>query len=70
MKRRDLLKKIAKAAKASGGEFGLVREGAEHTLYQLNGQRVVVPRHGEINEITVVEIMKDLEGQLGREWWK
>lgn len=70
MKRRDLLRKISKAAKASDRELEFVREGGEHTLYVLNGQRVVVPRHGEINEITAVAIMKNLEDQFGREWWK
>ena len=47
-----------------------VREGASHSLYQLGATRVVLPRHSEINEITALSIMKDLEGQLGKGWWK
>ena len=49
--------------------FELVREGGQHTLYRLNGQNVVIPRHREINEITAKAIMKDLEDQVGKDWW-
>jgi hypothetical protein len=70
MKRRDLIRKIAAAAKGYDTTFELVREGAQHTLYRLNGQPVVIPRHREINERTAIAIMKDLEGQIGKDWWK
>jgi mRNA interferase HicA len=49
--------------------FELVREGGQHTLYRLKGQNVVIPRHREINDITAKAIMKDLEDQVGKDWW-
>ena len=70
MKRRDLIKRIAGKAKEQQLNWEFVREGASHSLYQLGATRVVLPRHSEINEITALSIMKDLEGQLGKGWWK
>jgi mRNA interferase HicA len=69
VKRKDLIKIIGSTAKKQGLRFELVREGGQHTLYSLNGQNVVIPRHREINEITAKAIMKDLEGQVGKDWW-
>lgn len=70
VKRRDLIKKIKKAAKAAEVDFGLVREGKEHTIYQCGKQNVSIPRHAEINELTAKGIMSDLDEQLGAGWWK
>jgi mRNA interferase HicA len=47
-----------------------VREGSQHGLYRLGTVRVVIPRHSEINEMTAEAILKDLEGQLGKGWWR
>ncbi|GAA0716771.1 hypothetical protein Drose_36795 [Dactylosporangium roseum] len=70
MKRVDLLKKIRTAAAGKGVDFGLHREGTSHSIYRCDGQNVVVPRHTEINEITARAIMRDLEDQLGKGWWR
>jgi hypothetical protein len=48
----------------------LVRQGGQHTLYQLGSTKVSVPRHSEINEMTAQSIMKDLEDTLGKGWWR
>jgi mRNA interferase HicA len=47
-----------------------VREGSKHTIYRCGSQQIVVPRHREINEITALGIMVDLEDELGKGWWK
>jgi len=39
-------------------------------VFTLDGQRVIVPRHTEINEVTAREILKSLEDKLGKDWWK
>ena len=70
MKRRDLLGAITRRVKTVGLVSELQREGAGHSLYQLDGKPVVVPRHREINEHTAVSILRDLEGKLGQRWWK
>jgi mRNA interferase HicA len=70
MKRRDLLLKISKAAKVVGIDWEPVREGAEHTIYRIGSQKVSVPRHREINQLTAEGILKDTEEELGKGWWR
>lgn len=70
MKRNALLSKIFNAAASAGKEFTLIRQGGGHSVFQCGGQRVVVPRHREINERTARAIMRDLDDQLGKDWWK
>lgn len=70
MKRRDLLKKISDAAKAGDLIFASIRNKGDHEVFTLDGQRVIVPRHTEINEVTAREILKSLEDKLGKDWWK
>ena len=70
MKRRDLLKKISDAAKAGDLIFAPIRNKGDHEVFTLDGQRVIVPRHTEINEVTAREILKSLEDKLGKDWWK
>ena len=54
MKRKDLLKRLGKM-----GDLVKVREGANHTIYRINGTKVSIPRHKEINELTAQGILKD-----------
>jgi len=70
MKRNTLISKIIYAAAIAGEEFTLIREGGNHSVFQCGGQRVVIPRHREINERTARAIMRDLDDQLGKDWWK
>jgi mRNA interferase HicA len=44
------------------GPLELIREGANHTLYRVNGNPVTIPRHREINELTAKAILKDAQG--------
>jgi hypothetical protein len=43
---------------------------AKNTIYRCGSQLVTVPRHREINEMTAIGIMADLEAELGKGWWK
>ena len=70
MKRVDLIKKVAAAATAAGKDLTLIREGGSHSIFRCGGQNVVIPRHREINELTARSIMKDLDDELGKDWWK
>jgi hypothetical protein len=70
MKQRDLTKRIAQAAASNNCTWELVRQGAEHEIWACNGQRVSIPRHREINELTAQSIMKSLNDQLGEGWWR
>lgn len=70
MKRADLLRKISRSARKAGFEWAIVREGSQHELWALDGERVTVPRHREIDEDTARSILKTLEIKLGRDWWR
>lgn len=62
MKRRDLMKRLAKIAKTEGEDL-LVTEGGSHTKVQI-GERVdFVPRHAEVNEITAKKIIQRMEAK-------
>lgn len=70
MKRTVLLRKIARSANRAGAEWRLVRDRGDHEVWSLDGIRVVVPRHREVNEMTALGIFLDLEGRLGPRWWR
>ncbi len=70
MKRRDLLRRISRAATAAGVDWSEVREGKEHTIFRIGTLQISVPRHREINELTAEGILKDTEGELGEGWWR
>lgn len=59
MKRRDLMKKITKHAKANGLDV-TTREGGSHTVVVVGDRRTTVPRHNEIAEHTARAIAKQL----------
>lgn len=61
MKQADLVKRVRKMAKEVDLSFELKREGGNHTIYELGGKKIVVPRHREINELTAKGILKTAE---------
>lgn len=69
-KRRDIIQVIAKAAKAQGLDWSLVREGGSHTMFSLDGLMIPIPRHNEVNEITSRGIYKECAEKLGKDWWR
>ena len=50
MKKRDLVKHLQLIARAAGTNLVFVREGANHEVWTIAGERLVIPRHREINE--------------------
>ena len=53
MKRRDLIRKLEAAG------YQAVRDDGDHTIYAKAGARSVqIPRHRELNEMTVRAILK------------
>jgi predicted RNA binding protein YcfA (HicA-like mRNA interferase family) len=59
MKRSEFIKILA--------EHNVVffRSGSKHDIYRHNvtGKKVTVPRHGEIDNILVKEILKEIKGE-------
>lgn len=70
VKRRQLLKQIREAARSRQLALDELREGAQHSIFQVGDFSFAVPRHTEINEHTAQGIMKNLEDQLGKDWWR
>lgn len=69
-KRKELIKKIQNAAKASGMTFEQLRQGANHEIYSLDGLMIPVARHTEFDKFAAEEIYKECEPKLGKGWWR
>jgi len=70
MKRRDFLNYIRTAADEAGVEMIRLRDRGSHEVWSCGGVRVPVPRHRELNELTVQGTFKRLENVLGKGWWR
>jgi hypothetical protein len=70
VKRREVIKRISKEAKAQRIAWDLDREGAQHTVYTLAGLPIPIPRHNEIHDRLAEEIFKECEPKLGKRWWR
>jgi predicted RNA binding protein YcfA (HicA-like mRNA interferase family) len=71
MKRAELLRQIAAAAKRRGVGWDQVTSKGNHDKWRLGESvQVSVPRHTEINEITAQAILKSTERELGERWWR
>ena len=71
MKRTTLIKRISGAAKANGITWTQVASKGSHEKWRLGTSvQVSIPRHSEINEITVQAILRSTESELGEGWWR
>lgn len=68
--RKEIIKRITKAAKSKGLSFELKREGGKHSIYDLDGLVLPLPRHNDIPENTTRDIYKECEPKLGKGWWR
>lgn len=69
VKKRDLVKQLQTIAKTAGVELTFVREGGNHEIWALAGQRLVIPRHRDINERTAHGIIKKAKEVTGDGNW-
>ena len=70
MKRRELVRIVAAEARARGMVWQMIREGAEHEVWSLDGRRITIPRHREIGERTARAILRSFEAEFGERWWE
>ena len=70
MRRTDLIRKVQRAARAKGLSFQLLRGSGDHEIWSLDGMRVSIPRHNEINERTGKGVYRTLDEKLGKDWWR
>jgi hypothetical protein len=58
VKKQDLMKKLRAIAKAADKDLDLVRQGANHEIWTIGSERLVIPRHREVNEHTAQGIIR------------
>ena len=61
---------IGKAAKDKGLDWSEVRQGANHTVFNLDGVMIPIARHNEIDNRMAEIIFKECADKLGKDWWK
>lgn len=60
------MSRVRSLAKASGVDLRFVRQGGNHEIWALGGERLVIPRHREINERTADGIIAETRRIVGR----
>ncbi len=70
MKRHELLRRIAKAARAKGVVWQLERQGAGHEIWRCGETPMPLPRHKEIGDRLAEAVFAGLEIELGKDWWR
>jgi len=70
VKRTALIKKVGKQAPVVLANLALKTQGTNHEIWIWGETQTAIPRHSEINEFTAEAIMKDLEPELGEDWWR
>ena len=58
MKKRVLMKELRSIAKASDVDLEFVRQGGNHEIWTIADERLVIPRHREIAELTAQGIIR------------
>ena len=69
MKRRDVLKKIKAAAKASGLPYS-ESELTNHTGIRVGGTASTLARHSEIDDVTARKFFDQFANEFGKGWWR
>lgn len=70
MRRATLIRRIAVAAHNADRDFRCERQGRAHELWRCGETLVTIPRHREIARFTAEAVMRQLEAELGRRWWR
>jgi len=70
VKRDDLIRRIRRAARDADKDWCLLREGGDHEIWECGRMKIQIPRHREISEGTAIDILRDLETELGEDWWR
>lgn len=58
MKRRELLRRLRAIATSADLVLDFVREGANHEIWRIGNERIVIPRHRDVNERTADGILR------------
>lgn len=66
MKRRELIKRLTIITTEARTELVFLREGSNHEVWSIGGERIVIPRHREINERTARSIIEQARRAAAR----
>lgn len=69
MNRRDVLRKIQRAAEDAGLGFSQ-RELTRHTGITVGRTSTTMPRHREISDRMAEVIFRQVQDELGKGWWR
>ena len=58
MKKRHLVRRLRAIAASADLALDFVREGANHEIWKIGNERIVIPRHREVNERTAGDILR------------
>ncbi len=50
--------------------WSLERQGSNHEVWRCGITHVPVPRHADIGHLLAKAIFEELEGELGKDWWR
>jgi len=70
MKRHQILGTIAREAQGQGKTWKQERQGANHEIWRCGSIELPIPRHAEIGNRMAEMMFKELEGELGKDWWR
>ena len=65
MRKRHLMKQLRQAASDNGVELRLLRQG-KHEVWLFGTERLVIPRHNEIDEYTAMAIIRQARESSSR----
>jgi hypothetical protein len=68
VKTREVIRKIDQQARCPGIEWVMAREGANHTLYSLDGLMIPIVRHRETDDRLARKVFEECEPKLGKGW--
>jgi hypothetical protein len=70
MHRDDLIRRIGRNARERGVRWALIRQGGNHEIWRCGTTTVPIPRHEEISEQVARTILRELDVELGKDWWR
>ena len=60
------MSRVRSLAKAGGVDLRFVRQGGNHEIWALGGERLVIPRHRDLNERTAEGIIAEARRIVGQ----
>lgn len=61
------MKRLASIAQDNDADWGILRDRGNHEIWAMNGERIIIPRHAEIQEGTAATILKAARNAAGED---